>query len=345
MSTPKELHFFNDLATYERGLDWYADHFDPTPETKAIGEATPSFQTTDIPEDRPDEHRDLIPQRTHDAIPDARLVLILRDPVERAVSAYYHFLRKGSWPGWPSMTEVSDSRGIVSAGFYDVHLAKWLETFDREQLLVFVYEEAFRDDASKRSMVDRTFEHIGVDPSFEPSMPEERLNSRMKLFELRTNQYPRLARGVIRRAVPRSVKERYEWGVGRVAARASCASAPVRTPRRSPLEHVGPQPALADRRRGRRRAGARRRQLIVPGSWSPADRRGDGGGRATDVGAGRLLTWRVPPCVRPSPCALVVHSSHSWGRSPRWPSRSARAARMPRRRRPTRPRLTRPGPT
>jgi hypothetical protein len=214
VSTPKELHFFNDLATYERGLDWYADHFDPTPETKAIGEATPSFQTTDIPEDRPDEHRDLIPRRTHDAIPDARLVLILRDPVERAVSAYYHFLRKGTWPGWPSLTEVADSRGIVSAGFYDVHLARWLETFDPEQLLVFVYEEAFRDDASKSSMVHRTFEHIGVDPSFEPPLPEERLNSRMGLFELRTNQYPRLARGAIRRAVPRSVKERYDWGVG-----------------------------------------------------------------------------------------------------------------------------------
>ena len=214
VSTPKELHFFNDLATYERGLDWYADHFDPTPETKAIGEATPSFQTTDIPEDRPDERRDLIPWRTHDAIPDVRLILILRDPVERAVSAYYHFLRKGTWPGWPSMTDVSDSRGIVSAGFYDVHLTRWLETFDPEQLLVFVYEEAFRDATSKGAMVNRTFEHIGVDTSFAPSLPDERLNSRMRLFDLRTNQYPRVARGVIRRAVPRSVQERYEWGVG-----------------------------------------------------------------------------------------------------------------------------------
>ena len=214
VSTPKELHFFTDLATFERGLDWYADHFTPTPRTRAIGEATPSFQTIDIPEDRPDERRDLIPQRIHDAIPDVRLVLILRDPVERAVSAYYHFLRKGVWPGWPSLTEVGDSRGIVSGGFYDVHLTRWLDVFNDEQLLVFVYEEAFHDDASKRSMVKQVFEHIGVDDSFEPTPSAERLNSRMSHFELRTNQYPRLPRGALRRIVPRSVQERFAWGLG-----------------------------------------------------------------------------------------------------------------------------------
>lgn len=214
VSTPKELHFFDSAATYARGLDWYADHFDPTPSTVAIGEATPCFQTIDLPEDDADERRDLVPQRVRDSVPDARLVLLLRDPVERAVSAYYHFLRKRAWPGWPSLADVGDSRGIVSGGFYDVHLERWLEVFDPEQLLVFVYEEAFRDDAAKRSMVERTFAHIGVDPSFEPQPSAERLNARMSHFELRTNQYPRLVRGVLRRAVPRGVQERHDWGIG-----------------------------------------------------------------------------------------------------------------------------------
>jgi hypothetical protein len=213
VSTPKELHFFNDLATFERGLDWYSDHFVPTPATRAIGEATPCFQTIDIPEDRPDERRDLIPQRIHDAIPDVRLVLILRDPVERAVSAYYHFLRQGVWSGWPSLTDIGDSRGIVSGGFYDTHLTRWLDTFDAEQLLVFVYEEAFRNADSRNSMIEQVFEHIGVEPSFEPTPAERRINSRMSHFGLRTNQFPRLPRGLIRRAVPRSVQDRFDWGI------------------------------------------------------------------------------------------------------------------------------------
>lgn len=213
VSTPKELHFFNNRTKFERGLDWYAGHFVPTPVTRAIGEATPCFNTIDIPEDRPDERRDLIPQRIHEAIPEVRLILILRDPVERAVSAYYHFLRKRAWPGWPSLADVGDSRGIISEGFYDTHLTRWLDVFAAEQLLVFVYEEAFRDDDSKNSMVKRVFDHIGVDPAFQPTPAVERLNPRLSNFELRTNPYPRIPRGLIRRAVPGSVQQRFNWGI------------------------------------------------------------------------------------------------------------------------------------
>lgn len=214
VSTPKELQFFNNLGRYSRGLDWYAEHFHPSDKTRAIGESTPSFNTVDMLEDRPDERRDMVPQRIHDAIPDARLILILRDPVERAVSAYYHFLRKGVWPNWPSLSEVGDKRAIVTEGFYDVHLARWFEVFDREQFRIFIYEDVFRDDASRTSMVRDAFEHIGVDASFEASLTGRAINRRMSHFNLRTNQLPRVPRGLIRRGVPRRAQDRFDWGIG-----------------------------------------------------------------------------------------------------------------------------------
>jgi len=167
-----------------------------------------------MPEDRPDERRDMIPQRIHDSIPDVRLILILRDPVERAVSAYYHYLRKGVWPDWPSMSEVVGSRGMVAEGYYDVHLARWLEFFDDEQLRIFVYEDMFRDEASRAETVRQAFEHIGVDLTFEPTGTNRPINRRMNHFNLRTNQLPRLPKGVIRRAVPRRIQDRYDWGLG-----------------------------------------------------------------------------------------------------------------------------------
>lgn len=214
VSMPKELHFFNNRETYGRGLDWYAEHFVATDRTRAIGESTPSFNTIDMAEDQPNERRDLIPQRIHDAIPDVKLILILRDPIERAVSAYYHYLRKGKWPNWPSFSDVGDSLATISEGYYDVHLARWLEFFDPDQLQVLVYEEVFRDAASRASAIRRTLEHVGVDASFEPTSTERPVNRRMSHFNLRTNQLPRVPRGLIRRGVPRRVQDRFDWGIG-----------------------------------------------------------------------------------------------------------------------------------
>lgn len=82
MSRPKELHFFD--RNFEQGLDFYATQFKPLPQHLAIGEATPSYLYDA-------EAR----ERISAMLPEVRLVVILRDPVKRAYSHFWHSKRLG----------------------------------------------------------------------------------------------------------------------------------------------------------------------------------------------------------------------------------------------------------
>jgi Sulfotransferase domain len=82
MSSPKELHFFD--THYDRGLDWYRSCFNPTANQVHAGEATPVYMYKTVARDR----------MTRD-LPDARFLCILRNPVDRAYSHYWHAREKG----------------------------------------------------------------------------------------------------------------------------------------------------------------------------------------------------------------------------------------------------------
>src|SRR5680860_1100775 len=74
---PKEVHFFDQ--NYERGIDWYLQHFPGSDNSKAVGEATPAYLY--YPE---------IAERIATTLPDVRILVLLRDPVDRAHSHYWH---------------------------------------------------------------------------------------------------------------------------------------------------------------------------------------------------------------------------------------------------------------
>jgi hypothetical protein len=73
MSSPKELNFFVVERNWSRGLDWYRGHFDP--EAAVRGESSPNYTTY--------PHHLGIPERMHEAVPGAKLIFLVRDPLER----------------------------------------------------------------------------------------------------------------------------------------------------------------------------------------------------------------------------------------------------------------------
>ena len=81
MSRTKELHFFD--RNYARGVEWYTAQFEVTGRHKQVGETTPNYM-----------FRDRARSRLIATLPHARIVAILRNPVERAYSHYWHDARR-----------------------------------------------------------------------------------------------------------------------------------------------------------------------------------------------------------------------------------------------------------
>ena len=156
----KELHFFNH--EYERGYTWYHRDFQFGP-WKTMEFTTLYFHDRNVPE------------RIKRYNPDARLILALRNPVDRAVSHHRHEIRRGRvgpdlYRFW-SAAEQNPS--YIEQGYYSRHLGCWLEHFDREQIHVILYDDV---RTQPLEVIARTQAFVGVDSSFRPSLLTERIN-------------------------------------------------------------------------------------------------------------------------------------------------------------------------
>ena len=180
---PYEVHYFDRADNFARGPGWYESHFADARAQAAIGEKTPNYLLTE-PHD-PLER----PRRIHELLPGARLVAILRNPVERAISGINHHLRVGYLPADVDLDDaihrfVAEDRDYIRYGYYQRHLEAYRRFFDPAQMLTLIYE----DDVVARPLptLRRVCEFLGVEPSFGFTDLDKRVNeSRMSEFSTR----------------------------------------------------------------------------------------------------------------------------------------------------------------
>ena len=153
MSRRKETNFFLGNGERDRGLDWYASNFDPAAPVR--GEASPDY--TNLPESAGTA------ARMRSVVPDARLIYLVRDPLDRMASHYVH--RRAAGLERRSLADaLSDSRGsYVTRSCYATQLKPFLELFPREQILVETHERLLRE---REVTLRRIFGFVGVDSSF-----------------------------------------------------------------------------------------------------------------------------------------------------------------------------------
>lgn len=151
MAPAKEVHYFD--RHYERGADWYREQFPGVDGHVQVGEATQTYL-----------YDEQVPARMAHLVPDAKLIAILRDPVERAYSHYWHERSRGREPlGFPAALAAEPERiaaggqerfhySYVDRGRYLPQLQRLCEHYSRESLLVLLFEhlrdrptEAFAD--------------------------------------------------------------------------------------------------------------------------------------------------------------------------------------------------------
>jgi tetratricopeptide (TPR) repeat protein len=164
----KEIHFWDDRdGHFARGLDWYRAHFPIVPPGVGIaGEATATYLTDPTAS-----------MRLAEIFPDTKLIVLLRNPIDRAISHYYtkvsngleyrpievafqaelDFLNDRVEPDWQS----AQMPGYILDGVYIRQLWQWWRSFPPAQFAIFKSEDLFTDPAS---IVDRVFEFLGVAP-------------------------------------------------------------------------------------------------------------------------------------------------------------------------------------
>ncbi|WP_420453981.1 sulfotransferase domain-containing protein [Rubrivirga sp.] len=163
----------------EEGHDWYLGRFaDAAPGAVGGDVAVDYLLDADAP----------AAIAEHVAAP--RLVAMLRNPVDRLVSAYFWSLRKNQLPnepldrhvegllrqppGFPERHPDRFVDELVTRGFYGQQLEPYLDRFGPESLLVVLYDDVQQDPGG---VVRRVYRHLGVDPAFVP----ESLGARPKV--------------------------------------------------------------------------------------------------------------------------------------------------------------------
>jgi hypothetical protein len=107
-----------------------------------------------------------VPQRIHAAFPDARLIYVIRHPVERIYSHYIFRLASPSGRENKSFEEaLRDNPVYIDTSSYYRQLAQYLELFPSSRIHVLLAEDLARDP---RSVLRQVFEFLDVDASFEP---------------------------------------------------------------------------------------------------------------------------------------------------------------------------------
>ncbi len=179
----KELEFFSyyqkKVADY--GLGYYLKYFNrfedviQTERFKAIGEATPSYFWSTKPSRKwtnpPNKYfNEQIPDSVVNILGSKlKLILCLRDPVERAISAYFHHIQRDRIAyESQSILDVGHLHGIIDMGFYSQHLAAWLKTFSLDNFKVLIYERDIKQN--KQQTIENICDFLDVDPQLFPSL-------------------------------------------------------------------------------------------------------------------------------------------------------------------------------
>jgi hypothetical protein len=191
----KEVSFFD--RHWARGESWYRGNFPNLARTrgKLVSEASPSYV-----------FHPLAPQRVQEVVPEARLIVLVRNPVDRALSQYNHEVALGREPlPFEEALDAEEERlrgeqermaadpryfsrewwshTYKARGRYAEQLQRWLAVFPREQLLVLPTDDLGSDPAQAHAQV---LEFLGASPQrldsyprvyereYEPMKPETR---------------------------------------------------------------------------------------------------------------------------------------------------------------------------
>lgn len=184
LPSSKELHYFGSVELNSKGGDWYSNFFDGLDPDKLIGEASTTYFYDRVPywynesnQIEFDESLPPIPELISQSFPEAKFIVILRDPVLRAISAYFHWMKKGVASPLLGLKKVATKfpkLRIMEYGLYAKYLKIWMEYIPSNRFHVIFFEDQIKNNWGQ-TLTD-TYEYLGLDPGFNPKLPGKRVH-------------------------------------------------------------------------------------------------------------------------------------------------------------------------
>jgi len=216
MSRPKELNFFVEELNWPLGRDWYASHFDPGEPVR--GESSPHYTN------RP--RFDGVAERLAGTAPGARLIYMVRDPIDRMLSHYLHNVGGGYDDRPLAEALAGPDTAYVDRGRYFFQLEPYLERFEKERIELVTREELKADRAGT---LRRVFGFLGVDEGFTSEQFDREWETGTAKSSGRFRAMDRAVRLPGLRAIDRHfdrLPERMRWAVERVVHDPDAGAAP-----------------------------------------------------------------------------------------------------------------------
>jgi hypothetical protein len=162
VSSKKEVDFFTHY--FDHGYQWYENQFSPAGTEALMGEISPSYFCSRW-----------APERIYRYMPDARVLLSVRDPIERLLSNHRHEVQAGHLRGPDLSVEagLANNPMYVEQGRYATHLKNWLQYFPMDQMLVVFMEDVISDPVATARAV---YGFLGVDADYVPDHSSKQYN-------------------------------------------------------------------------------------------------------------------------------------------------------------------------
>lgn len=160
MSPEKEINFFNE--SYDKGVGWYARYFAKCADNTVTGEFSPRYLSDPN-----------TPERMKDVLPDAKLIVSLRNPADEVYSRYCYMVTRQMHTGTFENT-LAQQTYLIEQAYYYQHLVRFLKYYKRENVLILIYDDLLADP---RAFLQGIYSFLGVDSNYLPPHFFEKIHS------------------------------------------------------------------------------------------------------------------------------------------------------------------------
>lgn len=177
LSVEKEIHYYNYYQQRGKDINWYKSFFPLRIKSinKKTGEASPYYLF--------DENA---AERLKRDIPDIKLIALLRNPIDRAYSAYNMNVTQGNHEHLQSFEQaiantdlsMEASQVYLLRGQYANHIKNWLKYFNRDQFLFIKSEELFKNP---KSILKKVYKFLEIEEIYPNNLNAKEVGSYTEL--------------------------------------------------------------------------------------------------------------------------------------------------------------------